>query len=736
MESGIRMIWVGVIITLGFVAVIANLSHIIFVKGGEYKQAAYAQQTKSQIISSNRGTIYDSNGEILAVSVSVDTISFNPGKIQYSSGETVEDEVVAKEFSELFELDYDETLEKVKSSNSVVVIARKVETDIVNKLKDWMSENKITSGINIDEDYKRYYPNGSLASTLIGFCGTDNTGSTGLEERWNDILVGTSGILTVTSDVNGEAISDENEEYIPAENGSNIYLTIDSEIQGIAEKYLKQAVEENSADYGGVILMNPQNGDILAMANYPDYDLNDPQNPIYTGLSSSWDSLTSEEKSNARYNLWSNKNVSSLYEPGSTFKTIVSSIALEEGLVQTDQENDFFCSGKQEVQGVENGIECWSKNPHGYQTLREALEHSCNPSFIQLGQRIGIKTMYKYFEAYGLFDKCGTDIAYTPTSIFTDLEKVGPAELATTSFGQRFSITPLQLITAVSAISNGGTLIEPRIVKQIENTDTGSITTVDVNTVRKVISEETANKVKDMMLSVVEDGTGGNAKVTGYEVGGKSGTSEPAVGKEDEGYVASFIAISPIENTQVVCLIILYNPNGNSHQGGTICAPVAGEILSEVLPYLNVNGTITTSGTDTTDTSYANSKTVIDAKGMTVAAAKEKLQSSGFNVVVNTDDENSSIVTDQMPKAGAYLESGATIYLYTSDSEVRTSITVPDVKNMSLSEAQKTLKDLNLNVTINGTSGLVTSQSVTAGTEVAEGTVINITLKENTSGGQ
>ena len=397
-------------------------------------------------------------------------------------------------------------LEKVNSEASVVVIARKVESDKVNSLKEWMNENNITSGINIDEDFKRYYPNGSLASTLIGFCGTDNTGLTGLESRWNDTLVGTSGILTATLDVHGDAISDEDEEYVAPENGSNIYLTIDTTIQGIAEKYLRQAVEENNAGYGGVIMMDPQNGEILAMANYPDYDLNDPQNPVYTGLVDNWNELTDKEKSDARYKLWANKNVSYLYEPGSTFKTIVSSIALEEGLVETDTTGEFHCGRFYHV--GDRDIYCWSPIDHGYLSLREALEKSCNPSFMQLGQRIGARTMYKYFEAYGFFDNIGSKIASTPKSYFIDLETIGPVELATMSFGQRFSITPLQLITAVSAISNGGNLIEPKIVKQIENTDNGSITPVESNIIRKVISEETASQVKDMMLSVVETGTG------------------------------------------------------------------------------------------------------------------------------------------------------------------------------------------------------------------------------------
>ena len=562
-------------------------------------------------------------------------------------------------------------------------------------------------------------------------------GLTGLENRWNSVLVGTAGVLTVTSDVNGEAISDENEEYIPAQNGSNLYLTIDSKIQDVAEKYLKEAVETNSADYGGVILMNPQNGDIYAMANYPDYDLNDPQNPVYTGLEASWDSMSAEEKSTARYNLWSNKNVSALYEPGSTFKTIISAIALEEGLVKTDTPGEFTCSGREAVQGLEKGIACWAPNPHGGQTLEEALQHSCNPAFIQLGRRIGIKTMYKYFDAFGLFDKCGSDIASVPTSKFFPIDSVGPVELATTSFGQRFSITPLQLITAVSAISNGGNLVEPRIVKQIENTDTGSITTTDVNVVRKVISKETSDKVKQMMLSVVEKGTGGRTKVTGYEIGGKSGTSEPTVGNEGSGYVASFIAISPIENTQVVCLVILYNPKGVAgHQGGTVCAPVAGSILGEVLPYLNVNGIMTGGVSSSQETIKSNSKSVIDSKGMTVASAREKLEQSGFAVIATAEDEASSLVTDQMPKGGAYLEAGANIYLYTNSDEVRASVKVPDVKNKTLNEAKSILKENNLNVMVDGEKGIVTSQSITPGTDVAEGTVVTIAIKENAKGGQ
>lgn len=723
------------IVTIGFLAVIAKLSYIIFVKGNDYKKAAYAQQTKSQIISSNRGTIYDANGKVLAVSVSVDTISINPDKVKYESGKRVEPEILANKFSELFGLNYEETLEKVSSEASVAVIARKVEADKVNDLKAWMEENKITSGINVDEDFKRYYPNGNLASTLIGFCGTDNTGLTGLEARWNDTLVGTSGILTATLDVHGDAISDEDEEYVAPENGSNIYLTIDSEIQRITEKYLKEAVEQNSAGYGGAILMNPQTGEILAMANYPDYDLNDPQNPIYTGLSDQWDELTDKEKSNARYKLWANKNVSYLYEPGSTFKTVIASIGLEEGVVETDTPGEFHCGNFYHV--GDRDIYCWSPIDHGYLSLREALEKSCNPSFMQLGQRIGARTMYKYFDAYGFFDSVGSSIASTPKSYFKKLETLGPVELATTSFGQRFSITPLQLITAVSTIANGGTLIEPKIVKQIENTDNGSITPVDSVEIRKVISEETASQVRDMMLSVVEEGTGGRAKVTGYEVGGKSGTSEPTEDRKTiDGYTASFIAISPIENTRVVCLVMLFNlTEYQEHQGGTVCGPVAGQILSEVLPYMDITGNSTISNTPPSNMviESSNKKVVANVKGSSIESAKAKLEESGFVVICNEENMSSSIVVDQMPKGGAYLEAGAVIYLYGNDEE-KIFVNVPDVRNMPLEDAMNVLAELNFNMLIDG-NGTVVSQSITPGSDVEAGSVINIVAKENASGG-
>ena len=558
-----------------------------------------------------------------------------------------------------------------------------------------------------------------------------------MEEKWNDTLTGTSGKIVTAKANGGEAISDENEQYVAAENGSNIYLTIDINIQKIAEKYLAQAVTENQCEKGGtVIIMNPQSGDILAMASNPDYNLNQPRDSVATGLQSTWDTLSSEDKSNALYKLWRNKAVSDLYEPGSTFKLITSSIGLEEGKVSTDTNGDFNCNIVY-YPAPDQPISCWrTYAAHGAQSLREALQNSCNPAFMQLGARIGARTSYKYYEAFELFStRIGNTIASVSKPQFTELNKVGAVELATMSFGQRFSISPLQLITAVSAICNDGVLVEPRIVKKVENTDTSSVENLETKEIRQVISKDTADKVKDMMLSVVEKGTGKWAKVDGYTIGGKSGTSEPIESKkEEEGYTASFIAISPIENTQVVCLVVLYKPEGAAgHQGGQTAGPVASQIMSEVLPYLGIPTNDTKVETTTTNTSIA----VQDVTNKTMAEAKKVLKESGFNVSVSSSsDENNTLVSEQVPKSGIYLEEGSTIYLYTSESSSKKTTKVPNIKGKTVAEATKILKDKNLNIKVDGDKGIIVSQDPTFDVEVEEGTVINVVIKEQLKDGQ
>lgn len=732
-----RLVITGIIATIGFTVVTGSLLFINIVKGEEYSKKAYSQQMKNQIISPKRGAILDTNGSVLAQSISVDTVSINPSSVKYTNNKTVEPEKLAQIFSEIFDITYEDALAKAQSKKTVEIIAKKVEKEKVTKLQDWIKENNISTGINIDEDTKRSYPNNNLASNLIGFCGDDNTGLAGLEEKWNDTLTGTSGKIVTAKANGGEAISDENEQYVAAENGSNIYLTIDINIQKIAEKYLAQAVTENQCEKGGtVIIMNPQSGDILAMASNPDYNLNQPRDSVATGLQSTWDTLSSEDKSNALYKLWRNKAVSDLYEPGSTFKLITSSIGLEEGKVSTDTNGDFNCNIVY-YPAPDQPISCWrTYAAHGAQSLREALQNSCNPAFMQLGARIGARTSYKYYEAFELFStRIGNTIASVSKPQFTELNKVGAVELATMSFGQRFSISPLQLITAVSAICNDGVLVEPRIVKKVENTDTNSAENLETKEIRQVISKDTADKVKDMMLSVVEKGTGKWAKVDGYTIGGKSGTSEPIESKkEEEGYTASFIAISPIENTQVVCLVVLYKPEGAAgHQGGQTAGPVASQIMSEVLPYLGIPTNDTKVETTTTNTSIA----VQDVTNKTIAEAKKVLKESGFNVSVSSSgDENNTLVSEQVPKSGIYLEEGSTIYLYTSESSNKKTTKVPNIKGKTVAEATKILKDKNLNIKVDGDKGIIVSQDPTFDVEVEEGTVINVVIKEQLKDGQ
>lgn len=736
----IRLMLCGFFITLGFIAVAIHLAFIQFIDGKELSQKAYNQQIKSQIISPNRGRIFDAKGETLAQSIAVDTVSINPNSISYSNRKKVEKEVIAKGMSEIFNITYEKMMEELSKDKSVIVIEKKVEKDKINKLEKWMKENKITAGINIDEDSKRYYPYNNLASNLIGFCGTDNSGQTGIEERWNDVLTGIAGKRVTTVGGNGMAITDKDEQYIRSENGSDIYLTIDTTIQGTAEKYLKQAMTENpTATAGNVIIMNPQTGDILAMATAPDYNLNQPSNYISTGYEEeAWKALEPAERSNALLNVWKNRAVSGTYEPGSTFKLITASVGLEEGFVTTDKAGDFNCTGSYVV-AIENDepvpISCWRAVPHGSQTLRQALQNSCNPAFIQLGQRIGAKTLYKYFQAFGLFDSIGNDIAKAYKGNFYLLEDMGPVELATTSFGQRFEISPLQLVTAVSAICNDGKLVKPKIIKEIKNTDTGSVEVIGTEVVRQVISKDTADKVKNMMLSVVTDGTGRNAKVAGYSIGGKSGTSEPRPDKKEEGYVASFLGISPIENTQVVVLFALYGLNESAdHQGGQVAAPFVSQILSEILPYLGIEST---ENSETTIQSNDSLRTVPDVKGKTIEEARQQLGNLGFNVICNSSaDPNTSLVVDQVPKYGIGLDEGSIICLYTSDGDVRNKTTVPNVKDMSAEQAKNALRSKNLNIQVDGTSGIVVSQDPTYETEVEEGTVIHVVIKETLTGSQ
>ena len=712
-----------------FILLIFRIAFLQFVDGSFLKEQAYNQQTINQIISPKRGNIYDSTGKALAISAQVDTITINPAKFEKDSEEETAKykDIVAKGLAEIFGLDFQEVLDKLNSSSQVETIAKKVEQDKVDQLKSWMDENDISIGINIDEDTKRYYPYSSVASAVIGFCGSDNQGLSGIESKWDSVLTGTPGKIVSSQGSNQEEIPDAEETYIAAENGSDLTLTIDLNIQSIVEKYLKQAVEENECSRGGnVIAMDPSTGDILAMASYPDYDLNSPYTPNST-LAKTYDGLSAEEKNEALYKMWANKSVSETYEPGSTFKIITSSIALEENITTTDKAGDFYCKGYEEFDDVDNQtikIKCWRTNPHGSQTLRQALMNSCNPAFMQLGKRIGAPTLYKYYEAFGLFDSTNSGLYGEQNSIFQKLENVGPVELATMSFGQRLNVTPLQMITAVSCVANDGVLMQPRIVKSVTNTDTGAVTETPITQVRQVISSETANEVKSMMESVVTDGTGKHAAVNGYSIGGKTGTSEPTEANKDEGYVASYVAISPVEDTKIALLVTLYDPQGkNGYQGGQVAGPVVSQMLSEILPYLGVVSD------STGDNNSSNYITVPDVRNKTVAEAEKTLKEAGFKVKTYVNgDANSILVGDQTPKPGSSLPKNSLIVLYGEGSTTSTSVVVPDLKGMNASQATNALQTKNLNIYIEGT-GTVITQDYMANEQVPEGTIIRVTLK-------
>lgn len=583
LDSKKRIIVILIVVTIIWVILFIRVGIIQFVEGEKWKIKSENQQYVSRSITANRGTIYDSSGKIvLAQSSSVETVTINPVNISKENKEKV-----AKILSEIFELDYDKILKKVNRNSSIETIIKRVEKEKTDKLRKWMEENDLYIGINIDEDTKRYYPYSNLASHVIGFVGSDNQGLDGIEAKYDDILTGENGSISKMLDAKGNIIGETGESYNESVKGNDLILSIDMNIQAIVEKYLEEACIENiCTDGGNVIIMNPKNGDILAMATYPFYDLNNPYQITDKSIESIWSELDSSQKNTYLQGMWRNKAIADTYEPGSTFKLVTTSAALEEGIALPDTPGAYSCTGSIEIAGTR--IKCWRYyRPHGSQSLREALMNSCNPVFIGLGQKIGVNKYYEYLKKFGFLNKTGIDLPGEAKSIFLKEEKVGPVELATISFGQRFEVTPIQMITMVSTIANNGKYVKPRVVKEIINSVTEEREEIEPEYKNQVISEENAKNVLSMMTSVVSEGTGKNARVQGYNIGGKTGTSEDGVNTGK--YVTSFIGVAPTDDPQLCILVTLYNPTGESgHQGGTVAAPVAGKILNEVISYLEI----------------------------------------------------------------------------------------------------------------------------------------------------
>lgn len=648
-KKRIRIMLFIILIVLGLL--IIKIAWIQLVKGKFYKALAEQQQNLDREISAKRGIIYDRNGEILAMSASSEMITINPNNIPKEKKE-----LVARKISEVLELDYEKVLKKVNRNSSIEIIDKKVEKEKSNIIREWLIENNIDQGINIDEDTKRYYPYSKLGSQIIGFCGSDNQGLNGIEAKYDEILKGKKGSISKTTDAKGKNIEDTEEKYTEAISGNSIELTIDQNIQQIAEKYLEDACIDNKCtDGGNVLIMNPQNGDILAMTTYPNYNLNEPFKINNPELEAVWDTLSSEEKNSSLQAMWRNKAIADTYEPGSTFKLVTASAAIEEKITDTDKQGEFSCTGGIEVSGVR--IKCWRYyRPHGAESLREALMNSCNPVFIGLGQRIGVEKYYSYLEKFGFLQKTGIDIPGEAGSIFLAKEKVGPVELATISFGQRFEVTPIQMVTMLSTIANKGKYVKPRLVKTIINSETEERTEIEPEYKNQVISEETANKVLNMMESVVSEGTGKNAKVEGYRIGGKTGTSEDGVNTGK--YVTSFIGVAPIENPQMVILITLYNPTGEGgHQGGGVAAPVAGKIFSEVLPYLNIK--------KENEESKQQVK-VPELKEKTIKEAEKILKENNLELKTDEGINKEEIIKKQIPEKEILVDEGTSIIVHTN----------------------------------------------------------------------
>ena len=644
------------IIFIILACLIGRLGFIQFAKGEELSSMAYMQQTLDRKINPKRGTIFDSTGKnILAVSSTVETVTVNPGNIFEKDKEKV-----AKKLSELFELEYENALKKVKKRSSIETIAKKVDKQKTDQLRVWMEENNIMSGINIDEDTKRYYPYNKLASQVIGFSGSDNQGLDGIEAKYDEILKGKKGSIQRHTDAKGGEIGKEGEKYVSAIDGNDIVLTIDLNIQSIVEKYLEEACIDNKCtDGGNVVVMNPQSGDILAMATYPSYNLNEPYSPYTEELEQTWEGLEQSERTKNLQAVWRNRAITDTYEPGSVFKLVTTSAALEEGIAETDRQGEFACTGGIEIAGVR--IKCWRYyRPHGSESLRQALMNSCNPVFIGLGQKLGVEKYYSYLRKFKLLEKTGIDLPGEAGSIFLAENKVGPVELATISFGQRFEITPIQLVSAVSAIANGGTSIKPRVVKQIINSETKEIEEIPVQKNNQVISKETSEKVLSMMESVVSEGTGKNARVAGYRIGGKTGTSEDGVNTNK--YVTSFCGVAPIDNPQAVVLVTLYNPTGEGgHQGGGVAAPLGGQIFSEILPYLEVEKGNTEEVEETEEIPTP------DLLGKSFKEVEKLLKENELECIIELEteeiDKENTYVKEQTPNAGIIVNKGSKIYI-------------------------------------------------------------------------
>lgn len=747
----------------------------------ELQEKAVAQQTRSTVVTASRGTIYDRNGLPLAISATAETVCVSPKDIveyveeqrekqeaaaakakekgeAYIPGQVRDETYIARGLERLLGVDQETILKKMERTFSQYeMVKKKVDQEIANDVRRFINGEIDDEGNEVPEgqrvklrgvwmqpDAKRYYPYGSLAANVIGFVDGDNQGGVGLEAKYNSVLSGTAGLTVTAKNAAGSDLLYQYEQYYDAENGKNLVLTLDSNIQYYLEKGIESMADKFDAANGATgIVMDVNTGAILAMASYPNYDLND-YGTVYdeklqakldstlAALEQNKGSYTTEEDyqaavskaaSNILNTQWRNKCIDSTYEPGSTFKPLTLAAALEEGVVNMN--TTFTCTGSIKVQGWSKPIGCSRRSGHGTQTLEVATGNSCNPAFITMGLKIGTDRYYDYLESFGLMEPTGVDMIGEVSGIFSSRAQFNTnvVSLASYAFGQTFNVTPLALIRAQAACINGGYLYTPYVVDQILDDDGNIVSQHDSTPVRQVISEETSAKVRQCLEYVVAQGTGKNGQVAGYRIGGKTGTADKT-GTGD--VVVSFMCFAPADDPQVIMLITMDTPSrttGTYVSGGNMVAPTASQVMGEILPYLGIEPDYTA------DQLVGADATVPNVVGKTAEEAKAKLESVGFAYKTAGSGDT---VTDQTPAGGAIIPNNATVILYLGAEKSSELCTVPNVVGRTASEANQALTNAGLIMKVTGatstSSGNVhaISQSVPEGTQVEAGSVITV----------
>ena len=728
----LRIIAVWSVMTLCMFGLIGGrLVYLMVVKSDFYQQKAAQQQLYDTELAAERGEIYDRNGDLLATSAQVWTVYITPNSFKSITDEAKLNAVksdIATNLSAILGLDYQTVLDYTNKSTSYVKVKTNVEKPEADLVRKYISESqyKVGSYIGLDESSKRYYPNDSLASVVLGFVGVDNQGLSGLELQYDDELTGIPGRVVAAKDATGNDMQMSYELEIAATPGNSLITSIDSYVQSVCEKYLQQAITDNKVtERGAVICMNVNTGEILAMAVKEDFD---PNNPFILSAADQAivDALEGDEKtamlSELRNMQWRNKAVSDTYEPGSVFKIVTAAMALEEGV--TSLGSHYNCNGYIVVAGQR--YNCHKRSGHGAETMTQAVQNSCNPVFITFGQQLGATTFSKYFEAFGLSRKTGIDLPGESTPVYHTLDKMGVTELASSSFGQTFNITPIQMITAISAAVNGGYLVQPHIVNEIRDVDGNTVKSVGSSVKRQVISTETSETIRVLMEAVVDGGGGKNAYVSGYRIGGKTGTSQKVSKINQTGetglYVASFCGVAPINDPEIAVLVILDEPHGDAYYGGTIAAPVGGQILSEILPYL---------GYEPQYSEEELSKMAVkipSVTGLSVEKAKQAINEKGLTYKIIGDGDT---IVKQFPAATDSLYSDGLVMLYTSGESQPEKVQVPDFNGLTLSGVNELASSKKINVQYSGISssgsGVVAyKQSIEQGTEVDAGTIVTV----------